>query len=277
MEMPKIDEETSKKFSIRKNLNIGDDEIVFLLPSGIRPVKNPLFLFPFFSQFSFFPFDDHLNNNIDNNISNNINKDNDDNINGFNDINNCINNIINNIDDDENNNINKENNNKDNDKEEEKKKKKKRKINYVIVGPILEKDYFEEMKCKMEVNKNNNIKYHRDINKEEFIIAMKESNAMVNTSNSEGLANVLLEAMCLQVPIIARDIEGNSAVIRHLDNGFLYSSCDQFKEIVQLFLEMKNEEKEKIIKSAYDDVTSVYSPQLEKFNYLQLIVDLLSL
>jgi glycosyltransferase involved in cell wall biosynthesis len=57
---------------------------------------------------------------------------------------------------------------------------------------------------------------------------MRETNVVVNNSQTEGLANSLLEAATLGIPILAHKIPGNIAVVQHETNGLLYTSQEEF-------------------------------------------------
>jgi glycosyltransferase involved in cell wall biosynthesis len=69
------------------------------------------------------------------------------------------------------------------------------------------------------------------------LLAMEHSSqciAVLNTSQSEGLANALVEAALIGVPRIARNIAGNRAVIEHNSSGLLFDTPDQCIEQMQL-------------------------------------------
>lgn len=59
--------------------------------------------------------------------------------------------------------------------------------------------------------------------------AMRGVNVIVNNSRSEGLANALLEAAALGIPILASRNPGNAAAVRHNINGFLYGDEAEFQ------------------------------------------------
>lgn len=63
---------------------------------------------------------------------------------------------------------------------------------------------------------------------QELHAAMKRCFAVVNSSVSEGMSAAILEAMDLGVPVLARDIPGNAAVVQHEFTGLLYSSPQEF-------------------------------------------------
>ena len=52
--------------------------------------------------------------------------------------------------------------------------------------------------------------------------------ALLNSSNSEGMASSILEGMAVGLPVIARNIPGNSSVISHGINGLLFNSTEDF-------------------------------------------------
>jgi glycosyltransferase involved in cell wall biosynthesis len=66
--------------------------------------------------------------------------------------------------------------------------------------------------------------------------AMRGADVILNNSRAEGLANALLEAATIGIPILARDIPGNAAVVKENINGLLYQD-ENFARRVQQLLE----------------------------------------
>ncbi|MGH9863113.1 MAG: glycosyltransferase [Candidatus Acidiferrales bacterium] len=62
------------------------------------------------------------------------------------------------------------------------------------------------------------------------------SDVVVNSSLSEGMSNALLEAMAMGVPVLARAIEGNRALVRHNRTGLLFASERDFLRQAQHLL-----------------------------------------
>jgi len=54
------------------------------------------------------------------------------------------------------------------------------------------------------------------------------ADVVINTSRSEGLSNAVLEAMAAGRPVLASDIAGNRAAIRHGEDGILYRDREDF-------------------------------------------------
>ncbi|OWK13935.1 GLT1D1, partial [Cervus elaphus hippelaphus] len=63
----------------------------------------------------------------------------------------------------------------------------------------------------------------REMAQEDLHAVMKNCFAVVNSSVSEGMSAAILEAMDLEVPVLARNIPGNSAVVKHEVTGLLFS------------------------------------------------------
>lgn len=66
---------------------------------------------------------------------------------------------------------------------------------------------------------------------EAMAAALRATDIVLNHSQSEGLPNALLEAAVLGRPILARDIPGNTAVVRHGVNGLLYADDTEFVKL----------------------------------------------
>jgi len=58
--------------------------------------------------------------------------------------------------------------------------------------------------------------------------AMQTCFAVVNSSTSEGMASAVLESMALGVPVLARNIPGNSALIKQRETGLLFNTPEEF-------------------------------------------------
>ncbi|XP_069380215.1 glycosyltransferase 1 domain-containing protein 1 isoform X1 [Paralichthys olivaceus] len=108
---------------------------------------------------------------------------------------------------------------------------------------------------------------------QELHAAMKRCFAMVNSSISEGMSAAILEAMDLGVPVLARDIPGNSAVVQHKFTGLLYSSPQEFVHQSQRLLS-DHELREKVVRNGKLYVEEHHSLKQERETY-QRLVDIL--
>lgn len=92
--------------------------------------------------------------------------------------------------------------------------------------------------------------------------------ATVNSSRSEGMSSAILESMALRVPVIAKAIPGNCAVITESQTGLLYDTPDKFIEQVQrLFYEPRL--RDHVIRTAFEYVSTHHSLQREKQFYIE--------
>lgn len=89
-----------------------------------------------------------------------------------------------------------------------------------ICGPVLDQDYGR--RCLAEIAVRRWASYLGIIPPEAMAAAMSGADVIINNSMSEGLANSLLEAASLGIPILARNNPGNAAVVRHAINGLLF-------------------------------------------------------
>ena len=92
-----------------------------------------------------------------------------------------------------------------------------------ICGPVLDRDYGDRVLAA--VQERPWARYLGIVPPQAMAQAMCEADVVVNNSISEGLANSLLEAATLGLPMLARNNPGNAAMVRHGLNGFLYDGA----------------------------------------------------
>jgi glycosyltransferase involved in cell wall biosynthesis len=123
----------------------------------------------------------------------------------------------------------------------------------VIVGPILDEDYVHQqpgvgyiIRQSMELEQRCTsddagtafsppLRYLPPISREDLLSLMSDVNVVINTSESEGECGVILEAMTLGIPVVARNNSGNAALISHGSTGWLY---DTPKECIDLLADV---------------------------------------
>ncbi|XP_058137198.1 glycosyltransferase 1 domain-containing protein 1 isoform X2 [Dasypus novemcinctus] len=91
----------------------------------------------------------------------------------------------------------------------------------VIVGPEVDPVFTREVKAK--VGRSAGVRLRAEMPRGDLHAAVKSCFAVVNSSVSEGMSAAILEAMDLEVPVLARNIPGNAAVVRHGATGLLFS------------------------------------------------------
>uniref|UniRef100_A0A8D2Q4M6 Glycosyltransferase 1 domain containing 1 n=1 Tax=Varanus komodoensis TaxID=61221 RepID=A0A8D2Q4M6_VARKO len=77
----------------------------------------------------------------------------------------------------------------------------------------------------------------REIPQKDLHAVVKKSFAVVNSSISEGMSAAILEAMDLSIPVLARNIPGNAAIIAHQETGLLYSTPQEFVRLSRTLTE----------------------------------------
>lgn len=85
----------------------------------------------------------------------------------------------------------------------------------------------------------------------------------------------LLEAMSCNIPVLARNIPGNSNIITHLHNGLLFNDGKEFVELAKELFK-SNELKEKLINNAYNSVQERHSKDIERQLFVKPIIECLS-
>lgn len=104
-------------------------------------------------------------------------------------------------------------------------------IQLVFCGPLLDADYSRRFLAALEERPW--ARYIGVIAPQAMANAMRGADVILNNSQAEGLANTLLEAATLGVPILACNIPGNAAVVRHNVNGLLYDNDQEFRQYVR--------------------------------------------
>lgn len=138
----------------------------------------------------------------------------------------------------------------------------------IIIGPKIDPVLSSEVEeC---VKRSAGVFLAAERSQEELHAAMRKSFAVVNSSVSEGMSAAILEAMDLSVPVLARDIPGNAAVVRHEHSGLLYSSPEEFVLVSKRLL--RDEElQENLRKNGKRYVTERHDAAKERTTYRHLV------
>ncbi|KAM4808128.1 glycosyltransferase 1 domain-containing protein 1 [Rhinophrynus dorsalis] len=144
-------------------------------------------------------------------------------------------------------------------------------VHLAIIGPTVDPVFTKEVKAKLDII--DGIYLIEEIPQADLQAVVRRCYAVVNSSVSEGMSAAILEAMDLEVPVLARDIPGNAAIIKHEETGLLFSSPQEF---VQLSKRLMSEPalKRRIISNAKQYVKTNHSWKLERENYQNLILSL---
>lgn len=135
-------------------------------------------------------------------------------------------------------------------------------------GPILEEEYGQRFLAALQTRPWAH--YLGTIPTQAMASAMCEADVILNNSQTEGLANSLLEAATLGVPILANKIPGNIAVVRHETNGLLYASQEEF---IDYALQLLGRERRQQLSYPEADRYQSGKETLALFGFLQQAAD----
>ncbi|NWS11845.1 GL1D1 protein, partial [Pachyramphus minor] len=140
-----------------------------------------------------------------------------------------------------------------------------------IIGPAVDPLFTSEVKEK--VKRAPGVHLLQELPQDDLHAAMRRCFAVVNSSISEGMSAAILEAMDLEVPVLARDIPGNAAIIKHEETGLLFSNPQEFVMLSKSLMNDPIMEKE-IIMRAKDYVKKHHSWESERKTYQNLVLRL---
>nr|XP_009665099.1 PREDICTED: glycosyltransferase 1 domain-containing protein 1 [Struthio camelus australis] len=140
-----------------------------------------------------------------------------------------------------------------------------------IIGPAVDPLFTSEVEEK--VKRAPGVHLLQEMSQDDLHAAMKRCFAVVNSSISEGMSAAILEAMDLDIPVLARNIPGNTAIIKHTDTGLLFSDPQEF---VLLSKSLMNDPimKREIVRKAKDYVKRHHSWECERKTYQNLVLGL---
>ncbi|XP_077776972.1 glycosyltransferase 1 domain-containing protein 1 isoform X3 [Podarcis muralis] len=146
----------------------------------------------------------------------------------------------------------------------------------IIIGPAVSFPVFfvdplfaEEVKEK--IKRADGVHLLQEISQEDLHALVKKCFAVVNSSISEGMSATILEAMDLNVPVMARNIPGNAAIIAHKTTGLLYSNPQEFVQLSKSLIGDPFLHKE-IVMKAKEYVTKHHSWEHERKAYQNLVL-----
>jgi len=106
-------------------------------------------------------------------------------------------------------------------------------LHFVLVGPVLDSELFLRLQSEGLVDSSAHrastvlpplAVYHPPVERSVLLSWMKQADVVVNSSESEGQSNVILEAMSLGKPVVARENSGNLELVAHARTGLVFST-----------------------------------------------------
>uniref|UniRef100_A0A670ZV71 Glycosyltransferase 1 domain containing 1 n=1 Tax=Pseudonaja textilis TaxID=8673 RepID=A0A670ZV71_PSETE len=144
-------------------------------------------------------------------------------------------------------------------------------VHLIIVGPAVSSLHM--INTLNLLHRADGVHLLSEVPQEDLHAIMKNSFAVVNSSISEGMSAAILEAMDLNVPVLARDIPGNAAVIVHQTTGLLYSTPQEFVQQAKTLMKDPVLYKE-IVRKAHEYVLKHHSWEKERKVYQNLVLRL---
>lgn len=95
----------------------------------------------------------------------------------------------------------------------------------VVIGPVLEPAFAPGCLARLEAA---GVRYLPALPRPDLLAALRDADAVVNTSKSEGMCGVILEAMALGTPVFARDNAGNAGLVEHGTTGLRFATPEGF-------------------------------------------------
>ncbi|XP_030438726.1 glycosyltransferase 1 domain-containing protein 1 isoform X1 [Gopherus evgoodei] len=161
-------------------------------------------------------------------------------------------------------------------------------IHLVIIGPAYTIRFESELEWKInleqvdtqftsevneKVNRTPGVHLLQEIPQDDLHAAAKRCFAVVNSSISEGMSAAILEAMDLDVPVLARNIPGNAAIIQHKVTGLLFTDPQEFVQLSKSLMNDPTLERE-IVTKAKVYVKKHHSWDCEREAYQNLVLRL---
>jgi glycosyltransferase involved in cell wall biosynthesis len=187
--------------SLRAKMGLADDDILFLLPTGIRRVKDPLHVVETFAAWHAVDPRVHL----------------------------------------------------------------------ALAGALLEPDYVEMAMPVLRGREG--VHFFEALPRPEMLAAIAEADAVLNTSLSEGMCGVILEAMALGTPVLARRNAGNESLVVHGHTGLLYDTPAEAVLWGQALVQSE-ELGARLARTAQAQIEGRNTPAHERAAYLRIVTEM---
>jgi len=106
-----------------------------------------------------------------------------------------------------------------------------------IVGPQLDPEYTGSVQRALDaLQPVRAVAWCGALPQRELHLAMRAAQAVLNTSQSEGMCNSILEAFAIGTPVLARRNEGNAALVADGETGMLIDTPVELVDRVRLLL-----------------------------------------
>ncbi|MFE8699373.1 glycosyltransferase [Cytobacillus sp. FJAT-54145] len=141
-------------------------------------------------------------------------------------------------------------------------------IRLCIVGPVIEEEEGRHISYLVEEN-NEWVTYLGSIPHVDMGTIYSQTDALLNTSISEGQSSAILEAMGHGLPVLVSDNQGNRNIVHHNQTGLVYRSQHEFLDYAENLVN-NNEMRIKLGQSAQSYIDSYHSGKFEVESILKM-------
>ena len=101
---------------------------------------------------------------------------------------------------------------------------------------------------------------------------MNLSDCLILPSVEEGIANVVIEAMCIGLPVISSNCGGMTEVLKDKSNGFIFNLRDvsNLVDVMKIIMRMSEDQKRSIVKKARIQIETKHDYDGLGYKMLQL-------
>ena len=140
-------------------------------------------------------------------------------------------------------------------------------VHYTLIGPSAPTEAFLFQIHQLQLQ--DSISFKGQLHQDDLTVVLKEYDVLLLPSLGEGIANVVLEAMSIGLPVISSDCGGMAEVVKHKETGWLIPmrSSSAIVEAVIDFDKTSSEDLKAMTKSAFELVKKEfdYDCNIEKF------------
>lgn len=144
-------------------------------------------------------------------------------------------------------------------------------VHLALAGAVLEPDYAEGALTILAERPG--VTFLPALPRPQMLAAIAEADVVLNTSLSEGMCGVILEAMELGTPVVARRNAGNESLVVHGHTGLLYDSPDELVHWVRALLSSPPLRR-RIVRTAREVVRDRHGMARERNAYLEIVGEL---
>ena len=140
------------------------------------------------------------------------------------------------------------------------------KVSYTIIG-AAESEELIYLASYLDIKDNVNLTHKCNFNN--VLEEMQKADVLLLPSVSEGLANVVIEAMSLKLPVISTDAVGMPELVVHKHTGLLFENRnvnDLVDKIIH-FKSLNEQEIEELVSNGYNAILDRHSWEIFKRNF----------